>query len=241
MEYQARWLWDFYGLKISETLIVSWITMIFLIIASILLTRNLKKVPTSKVQLFLEVVIDALRNFVTETVGAKIIEKVPWLVSYIGSLFLFFVFSNIAPLFGFRSPTTDLDTTFGWTTITIILMYGLALKFRPKEYLKEFFEPTPLMFPLHVIGELSRPISLSFRPFGNILGGTIIMSLVYKLLHYITSMLPVPIAQFLIPVPLHIYFDVFEGALQAFIFIMLTMIFISSVATVEDVKSKTCK
>ena len=83
-------------------------------------------------------------------------------------------------------------------------------------YFKGFFEPLWFLFPLNVVGELATPISLSFRLFGNILGGMIIMSLLYQV---------VPI---LIPAPLHIYFDIFSGVLQAFIFTMLTMVFISS-------------
>ena len=149
---------------------------------------------------------------------------------YIGTIFLFFVCSDLIVMFGFRSPTTDLDTTVAWALITFFMIYVMGVKFKGMAYFKELLEPTPLMAPLNIIGEFARPISLSFRPFGNILGGSIIMSLFYQMLEYFSSMIPslkIPIGEFLIPVPLHLYFDLFAGSLQAFIFIMLTMVFVS--------------
>ena len=94
-------------------------------------------------------------------------------------------------------------------------------------------EPVPLLLPLNIIGEIARPISLTFRPFGNILGGTVIMGLLYQFLGFISTLIPnvsIPFLQFLIPVPLHFYFDLFAGCLQAFIFVMLTMVFVSDAA-----------
>ena len=143
---------------------------------------------------------------------------------------MFFVCSDLIVMFGFRSPTTDLDTTVAWALITFFMIYVMGVKFKGMAYFKELLEPTPLMAPLNIIGEFARPISLSFRPFGNILGGSIIMSLFYQMLEYFSSMIPslkIPIGEFLIPVPLHLYFDLFAGSLQAFIFIMLTMVFVS--------------
>jgi len=94
----------------------------------------------------------------------------------------------------------------------------------------------PIFLPINIVGEIARPISLSFRPFGNIMGGTIIMSLVYQFLGYLSTLIPnvtIPFGQLVIPVPLHLYFDIFAGCLQAFIFIMLTMVFVGSEAEVE--------
>lgn len=235
--YQSKYiLYWIGGYKISETIIVQWIIMAFLIIASLILTRGLKKYPTTKRQHFLEMAISSLRNLVREIMGDLFVDKVTWMVPYIGTLLLFFICSNLVTLLGLKSPTTDLDTTVAWALITFFMIYIMGIRFRGIKYFKEFFEPTPLMFPLHLIGEIARPISLSFRPFGNILGGTIIMELLYKLLGYISSLIPnmtIPVGQFLIPVPLHLYFDLFEGALQAFIFVMLTMVFVGSAAREE--------
>lgn len=178
----------------------------------------------------MEWAIGGLRNLVTETTGTAFIKRAPWMISYIGTIFLFFVCSDLIVMLGFRSPTTDLDTTVAWALITFFMIYVMGVKFKGMAYFKGLLEPTPLMAPLNIIGEFARPISLSFRPFGNILGGSIIMSLFYKMLEYFSSMIPslkIPVGEFLIPVPLHLYFDLFAGSLQAFIFIMLTMVFVS--------------
>lgn len=229
--YQAKYVLYFGNFKLSETIIVQWLIMLFLIGLSVYLTRDLKKVPTSKRQVFVEMAVGSLRKLVTETMGKKFVDRVPGIVSYIGALFLFFICSNLITLLGLRSPTTDLDTTVGWALITFFMIYAMGIKFQGMAYFKGLLEPTPLMAPLNIIGELARPISLSFRPFGNILGGSIIMALLYKLLGYISTLIPkvsIPIGQLAIPVPMHLYFDLFAGSLQAFIFIMLTMVFVGS-------------
>lgn len=231
--YQAKYIFSIGNLRISETIVVQWIIMAFLIVMSLILTRGLKKIPTSKRQIILELGVGSLRKLVVETMGTTFVNRIPSIISYIGTLFLFFICSNIIPLFGFRSPTTDLDTTVPWALITFFMIYIMGVYFQGPKYFKEFIKPTPLMAPLNIIGELARPISLSFRPFGNILGGSIIMTLFYQLMEFVSGLIPnfkIPIGQLLIPVPLHLYFDLFDGVLQAFIFIMLTMVFVGSVA-----------
>ena len=100
------------------------------------------------------------------------------------------------------------------------MIHGFGIKVNGLGYFKGFFEPIPLLFPLNVIGELANPISLSFRLFGNILGGTIIMGLFYAMLPWFVKIG--------IPSALHFYFDVFAGGLQTFIFVMLSMTFVSN-------------
>ena len=208
MKY-AQWIITFpNGFHISETVVTSWIIMAVLIIASYFLTRNLKLVPTSKVQIMLEYAVVTLKNLVEGNMGKDVFKKMPNMFYYIGSLFLFFAFSNLIGLLGFRSPTAD-------------------------AYWKGLMEPVPLLLPLNIVSEFATPISLTFRPFGNILGGTVIMGLLYKLLAFISTLIPnvsIPFLQLVIPVPLHLYFDLFAGCLQAFIFVMLTMVFVSSAA-----------
>lgn len=230
---QARWILYFGDFKISETVVVSWIIIAALALISYLLTRNLKKVPTSKVQIFLEFAISSLNNMVTDTMGEKTVRRIPNIVPYLGSLFLFFACSNLIGLLGFRSPTTDLDTTLAWAMITFFMIYYAGIKFHGLGYFKGLLEPIPFLLPLNIIGEIAKPISLSFRPFGNILGGAVIMALLYQFLGYVSTLIPgvsVPFAQLVIPVPLHLYFDLFAGLLQSFIFIMLTMVFVGNAA-----------
>lgn len=111
MKY-TQWIITFAnGFKISETVVTSWIIMAGLIIAALLLTRNLKPVPTSKVQIMLEYVIVSLRNLVHSNMGEDVEKRMPNMLPYIGSLFIFFICSNLIGLLGFKSPTTDVDTT----------------------------------------------------------------------------------------------------------------------------------
>ncbi|MBO3444044.1 F0F1 ATP synthase subunit A [Clostridium sp. CCUG 7971] len=230
---QAKWVLFLGNFKISDTVVTSWIIIAALALISFLVTRNLKKVPTSKVQIFLEFAIGGLAKFVTDTMGEKTIKRMPNIIPYIGSLFLFFACSNLIGLLGFRSPTTDLDTTLAWALITFFMIYFAGVKFNGFGYFKGLLEPVPFLLPLNLIGELAKPISLSFRPFGNILGGSVIMKLLYDFLAYLSTLIPgvsIPIGQLLIPVPLHLYFDIFAGLLQSFIFIMLTMVFVGNAA-----------
>lgn len=231
---QAKWVIFFGNLKLSETVVTSWLILAGLALASYLMTRNLKKVPTSKLQIFLEFAIGGLAKLVEDTMGKETVKRMPNVVPYIGSLFLFFAVSNLIGLLGFRSPTTDLDTTLAWSLITFVMIYYAGVKFNGPVYFKGLLEPNPLLLPLNLIGELAKPVSLSFRPFGNILGGAVIMALLYDFLGYLSTLIPgvtIPFGQLIIPVPLHLYFDIFAGLLQSFIFIMLTMVFVGSAAT----------
>lgn len=228
----AKWL-EFGNFKISTTVTTSWLIIAALAITSYFLTRNLKKVPTSKVQIFLEYAVITLLNLVKSTMGEEAVRKMPNMVSYIGSLFVFFACSNLVGLLGFRSPTTDLDTTLAFSLITVFLIYYSGVKAKGMSYFKGLAEPVAIMLPMNIVSEIARPISLTFRPFGNILGGAVIMSLVYQFLGFLSSLIPkitIPVFQFAIPVPLHLYFDLFSGVLQAFIFVMLTMVFVGNAA-----------
>ena len=231
MKY-TQWVIEFAnGFKISETVVTSWIIMIGIILVAFLLTRNLKPVPTSKTQIMLEYAVGTLRNLVRGNMGDDVEKRMPNMLPYIGSLFLFFVCSNLIGLLGFKSPTTDVDTTLAWALITVFLIYYQGMKAKGLKYWKGLLEPIPLLLPLNIVSEFATPISLTFRPFGNILGGTVIMGLLYKLLGWISTLIPnvtIPFLQLVIPVPLHLYFDLFAGCLQAFIFIMLTMVFVSN-------------
>ena len=222
---QAKFILYVGNFKLSDTVITSWLILAGLALVSYLLTRNLKKVPTSKVQIFLEFVVGGFDKFVKDTMGPTAVKELPFIVPYLGSLFLFFAVSNLIGLLGFRSPTTDLDTTLAWALITFFMIYYAGVKKKGIGMFK------PLLLPLNIIGELAKPISLSFRPFGNILGGSVIMALLYQFLGFVSTSLTginIPFGQLIIPVPLHLYFDIFAGILQAFIFIMLTMVFVSN-------------
>jgi F-type H+-transporting ATPase subunit a len=233
LNFQAKYVLYIGNFKLSETVITSWILVALLSLLFYFLGRNLKKEPTSKAQLLVEYLINMLNGFVKQIMGERALQVLPDMIPYLGSLFVFFMTSNLTGLFGLRSPTADLDTTVAWSSITIVLLYYTALKTQGLSWFKGLAQPFILFLPMNILGEIARPISLSFRPFGNIAGGTIIMALIYATLGWISGFIPaisIPIGQFIIPVPLHIYFDVFSGVLQAFIFMMLTMVFVANEA-----------
>ncbi|RKD21981.1 ATP synthase F0 subcomplex A subunit [Caminicella sporogenes DSM 14501] len=213
------------NIAVTETVTVTWFIMGLLALFSYFATRHFDKVP-KKFQNFVEVLVEAVYNLTRQTMGENKMSFAP----YMGTILIFLAIANIAGLFGLRPPTADVNTTLGLATITFFMIHLSGIKSKGiGGYLKGFLEPFPLLLPLNVIGELATPISLGFRLFGNIVGGFIIMNLLYGALGALSAKLGimVPIFQAGIPAPLHIYFDLFAGILQSFIFTMLTMVFVA--------------
>lgn len=199
------------GAQVSNSVTTTWIIMAFLVIFSIITTRNFQKIP-SGVQNFIEMVVDGINGLTKTTMGP---DKMKF-ASYMGTLTLYLAIANLIGLLGVRPPTADLNTTFALSIMTFIMIQGFGIRSNGLwKYLKGMAEPFIFMLPLNVIGELANPVSLAFRLFGNILGGVIIMYLLYQ------------VAPILVPVVPHMYFDLFSGIIQTFIFVMLTMVFIS--------------
>ena len=163
--------------------------------------KNFKMIPDSKFQILIEFLVDTINSFTISTMG----EKNARFGSFYGPMFLFILLCNLTGLIGLRPPTADIATTFALSLTTFFMIQWYGLRARGT---------------LNIIGELANPISLSFRLFGNILGGTIIMGLYYAMMPWW--------AQLGLPSILHSYFDVFAGALQTLIFVMLSMTFVSS-------------
>lgn len=214
------------GLVLSETITVTWFIMLVLILFAYSATRNLQKVPKG-MQVVTEAIVGGINGLTKQTMGEHNVGFAP----YVGTLLLFIGISNIAGLFGLRPPTADVNTTMGLALMTFVMIHFFGCKSKGVgTYLKGFLEPFPALLPLNIMGELATPISLSFRLFGNIVGGLIIMNLLYGALGGLTSSLlgiGIPFLQVGIPAFLHIYFDLFAGLLQSFIFTMLTMVFVS--------------
>lgn len=203
---------------IPESIVNVYIVVIALIIFALIVNRKLKKVdpnkPPSGLQNVMEILVEAVENLVKQTMG----EKQFWFSPYIFTLMAFLLVSNLSGLLGFTPPTSNYSVTLTLALVTFTLTQFFGIKNNGiGRYLKGFTEPMVFLTPLNIIGEIANPISLSFRLFGNILSGVIIMSLVYNALGLIAPLIT--------PV-LHAYFDVFSGLLQTFIFSMLTMIFI---------------
>ena len=162
----------------------------------------------------LELAGEMLESMVKGSMG----KSAPKYMNYIGTLFLFLLFSNISGLLGLRPPTADYGVTFPLGTITFVLIQYNNIKWNKTAAFTDLFKPLPFLFPINLIGELAVPFSISLRLFGNVVSGTVIMALIYGLLSKIAI---------LWPGVLHAYFDLFSGAIQTYVFCLLTMVFIS--------------
>ncbi len=205
-----------FSFRLSETIITTWIIMAGLIIFALIVRHKLNKfedVPKTGFQNFIEMIVESMDNFVAGNMG----EKYRYFGNWFFGVFAFILISNLSGLLGFRAPTADLGTTAALALTTFVLIHFMGIITGKLGYFKGYFEPVPFLVPLNIISEIATPVSLSFRLFGNLLGGTIIMGLVYSI--------PMVIRVW-VPAFLHIYFDVFSGCLQTFIFVMLSMAFI---------------
>jgi len=211
------------GFPLNETIVNTWIVMAIAFVMCYLLTRNLKKLP-GMTQVIGETIVNAIDDLVSQNMGKDKMKFVPYMLA----LMMFLVFANICGLIGLRAPTGDISFVLPLALLTAVLIEIYTWKGRgPKGYFKEYIEPFPFMLPINIIEKISRPISMTFRMFGNLTGGIIIMLLVYEALSGLMYL------GLIIPIPLHFYFDLFVGAIQAFIFTMLTMVFIARGMDVE--------
>jgi len=210
---------------VTETVLLALIIAAVMIIFALLSTRKLEREPKG-LQLIAEIIVSTVYNFTTRTMGEKNKKFAP----YIGTLFFFLIFANSAGLFGFRPVTADVNTAFALSIITFCIIQVSSIKSKGvKGHLKHYGDPYPFMYPIKIIEDVAFPISLAFRLFGNITGGMIVMALTFQGLGAISNKIgsSIPFLQFLIPLPLNLFFDVFEPILQAFIFTMLTMSFVT--------------
>ena len=201
---------------ITETLVNTWLIILFLAVFSLvvnILIKNFKSIPHG-FQNFIELAIESIEKMTKDNMG----EKYSYFSGWFFYLFTFLLFSNLLGLVGLRPPTADLATTLTFALITFFLIHFMGIVTAGKNYFKSYFEPFPILFPINIIGEIATPISLSFRLFGNIFGGFVIMAMMYNLFPLILKLG--------LPGIFHIYFDVFSGVLQAFIFVILSMTFI---------------
>lgn len=206
---------------ITESIVNTWIIMAFLVVCALILRsflNSFKEVPTGK-QNVIEAAIETMDNFVRSTMGEKNRGYGNWFFG----VFVFILVSNLSGLVNLRPPTADVSTTLALSMTTFAIIQVAGVMSSPRAYVKSFMEPWPFFLPVNIISELSVPIALAFRLFGNILAGLIIVGLIYYLLPLVLT--------FGLPAFLHFYFDLFAGVLQAFIFTVLSMTFIKNKIT----------
>lgn len=199
------------GIPVAESVVVTWFIMAVLVLGSMILVRNLKVEQVGKRQLALETVIGTIHQFFLELLGEEGKRYIPYLMT-VG---LYIAFANMIGLLGMKSPTKDVGVTGALALMSILLIeYSGVHKKGAKGFLKSFAEPIPIMLPMNILEIFIRPLSLCMRLFGNILGAFVIMELL-KI-----------VAPLLVPIPFSFYFDIFDGLIQAYVFVFLTSLFI---------------
>lgn len=226
--------------QITETLVMSWVVMALITGLCIWLTHDLKVKDISKRQAFAEMLVETADKFVIGNMGEKFKNFVP----FVAALFATSIVSNLISLVGVFSPTADLNTEAAWAIVVFIIITAQKIKAGGfGGYLKGFTQPIPLLTPFNILSELATPISMACRHFGNILSGGVINTLIYAALAAASAALlglipgqvgiilsNIPILDVGLPAVLSVYFDWFSGVMQAYIFCMLTTMYIANAA-----------
>ncbi len=226
-------------IAITDTIVVMWVIMAVIIILAYILTRNLQTVPKGK-QSFIEVVVEFINSLAKNNIGHLGGHFAP----YLGTVLIFLIMANTISIFNIlptseqlyslthveffrhlpsislRPPTRDVNATAAMAVMSIVLVLFAGIRFKKLSgWLRGFVQPVPVVLPFKILDYFIRPVSLCFRLFGNVLGAFLVMELLY-------FVLPV-----IVPAAVSIYFDLFDGILQAYIFVFLTSLYISE--TVE--------
>ncbi|MBR4204806.1 MAG: F0F1 ATP synthase subunit A [Clostridia bacterium] len=229
----------FGGIPVTETQVNSLLVILGVFLLCLFLTRGMKTRAISKRQVAAEWIVEQVTKLVRENMGEGFLPYSPFICAVLALSAL----SSLISLIGLYPPTADLNTIAGWS----ILVFGLITFYKIKTngffgYLKGYTEPIKIFTPFNILSELGTPISMTFRHFGNIVSGVVISTLVYAGLASVSTLLlgwlpgllgKIPFLQVGLPAVLSIYFDVFSSCMQAFIFAMLTMLYIGNAAKSE--------
>lgn len=217
--------------SISESVVTGWLVILIVLVVCLLLTKDLKKVPETKRQCAAEYIVKTVNNMVEVNMDKESIAYAP----YIAAVFAYIIIGTLISMIGFRSITADISVTGGLAVMTFVLITYTKIKCNGVGgYLKQFINP------LNIISEVATPVAMALRLFGNVAGGMIITLILYLALGSASGALynamgipPIQdvgyvfnIFQIGIPAVLSIYFDLFSGAIQSYVFIMLTMAYI---------------
>ena len=200
----------FGGIPVADSVVVTWIVMAVLVIAALLLTRNLSVRSPGKVQIALESAVQFLNGFVKTNIGSHWRPFAP----YLGTVALYIGFANIIGIFGLAPPTKAIHVSTALSLMSMLLIYGSQFRYNGLlGGLKKFAAPMPLLLPINLMEVVIRPLALCMRLFGNVLGAFIIM----EMLKFV--------APVFLPAVFSIYFDLFDGLIQMVVFVFLTTLF----------------
>ena len=220
------------NLPITESQINSWLILISILGLCLFMTHGLKVRADTKRQHAVEWIVEKAESLVRSNMGEYFMGFSP----FIAAILALSALSSLLSMFGLYPPTSDLNVVAGWAILVFGLITYYKMKCGPLQYLKSFAEPVPLLAPMNVLSEVATPLSMAFRHYGNVLSGTVIAALVATGLQGLSRLLlgwlpgflgDIPFLQIGIPAVLSVYFDLFSGCLQAYIFAMLTMMYVS--------------
>ena len=226
-------------LPITEAQINSVAVVLSILFFCLFLTHGIAVRPNTKRQLVAEWIVETCRNLVQDNMGPFFSGFAP----FIAAIMAISGVSSLLSLLGLFPPTSDLNIVGGWAILVFILITYYKLKGGLWSYVKGFLEPIPILLPLNILGEIATPVSMTFRHYGNVLSGSVIAVLIGAALTGASNLLlgwlpgflgEIPLLRIGIPAVLSLYFDIFSGCLQAFIFAMLTMLNVSNGFSEED-------
>lgn len=207
----------FGGIDVAESTVISWVIMAIIMILTLVLTRNMKVENPGKLQVGVEYAVESLQNIVRGIVGHEGERYVP----YLATVLVFLGISNVFAVTGMKPPTKDLNVSAAVALMSIVLVQIASIRQnRVKGWLKGFTKPIAVVTPINIMELAIRPLSLCMRLFGNVLGAFVVM----KLLEHL-----VPV---ILPAVFSLYFDFFDGLIQAYVFVFLTGLFIKE--AIED-------
>jgi len=207
----------FFGHNITiniEVIVMTWIVFALLIVLGLFASRKKNMLPRP-IQALGELIVSLLYELTEDALGKDLAKTYAPLIC---ALFMFLLLSNwLGIIPHLEEPTKDLNTTLGLGIMGFLIAHYAGIKSKGfKAYIKEYFQPIFFMMPLNLIGEIAKIVSISFRLFGNIMGGSIIILVVSYLTYSI-----------ILPPFLYAFFGLFVGTIQAFVFTMLTVVYIS--------------
>jgi len=218
--------WQYGGIRLNATLVFTWVVMVLLLLLSWWVTRRLsRRTPLSRWQNLLEITVQTMRSQIRDISQSAGADR---FLPFVGTLFLFIAVSNLlAVIPGFTPPTASLSTSAALALCVFVAvpLYGIISR-GVGGYLKQYIRPTVFMLPFHVMGELSRTLALAVRLFGNVMSGTKIVAILLA------------VAPFFFPVLMNAL-GLLTGMIQAYIFAVLTMVYIASSTRVQEEKKPT--
>ncbi|CDN12273.1 ATP synthase A chain [Richelia intracellularis] len=221
LEVGEHFYWQLGNLKIhGQVFLTSWFVIAILVVASLAATRNIQRVP-SGIQNLMEYALEFIRDLTKNQIGEK--EYRPW-VPFIGTLFLFIFVSNWSgalvpwrliklPAGELAAPTNDINTTVALALLTSLAYFYAGFSKRGLGYFKKYIEPTPILLPIAILEDFTKPLSLSFRLFGNILADELVVAVLVLL---VPLFVPLPVMAL----------GLFTSAIQALVFATLAAAYI---------------